>query len=220
MHQRILTLLLALGAITSLPAAVFELAPVLPPECPSCQYAAESDIVFGPGLATLSSLRFGDFSSIVRTPVGPNDELETYNATGAGVLQLGSSFFDVFFDVTVDSITHGNRPIPIGSFATEMLQMNLTGSNFPVLVRESPTLPSFGQSTVQPVPGGFRVDSFFDVFTELSLDGGQNWIPSNGPPTRLSINDTPEPSTIGLGLLGLLGCGWRVLRRRRSTVAP
>ena len=29
---------------------------------------------------------------------------------------------------------------------------------------------------------GFMIDSFFDVFTELSIDGGFSWMPSNGPP--------------------------------------
>lgn len=54
------------------------------------------------------------------------------------------------------------------------------------------------------------MDSFFDIFIEISIDAEHNWIPSNGP-TRFSIADTPEPSTVGLALLGLLGCGWLVL---------
>jgi len=98
--------------------------------------------------------------------------------------------------------------------------MSLTGGSLPpgVLLRESPTLPSLGQSIVTPVEGGFQVDSFFDVFTELSIDGGQSWIPSNGP-TRLEI-DAPEPSAAVLGLLGLLAVGFRLRGRRRSEQRP
>jgi hypothetical protein len=69
-------------------------------------------------------------------------------------------------------------------FDTEMLQLDLSGGTLPagMLIRESPTLASTGQTTIQdPSGGNFRIDSFFDVFVELSFDGGATWIPSNGP---------------------------------------
>lgn len=214
MHRSLLAALLVLGGAHTLSAGpVFEPLPLLPPECPDCGYHALGPMVFGPFV--LSGLHFENFSGIVRTPVGLNDERETYGATGGAVLFDGSSFFDVFFSVSLETLTLGNRPIPTGTFDTEMLQMNLGGGNFPFLLRESPTLPSLGQSTVQPVPGGFQVDSFFDVFTELSIDGGQSWIPSNGP-SRLEI-DAPEPSAAALALLGLMAVGLRHLRSRRRS---
>ena len=66
------------------------------------------------------------------------------------------------------------------TFRTEMLQLDIAGGTLPagVMVRESPTLQSTGQTTVRPVPGGYMISSFFDVFTELSLDGGNTWSPS------------------------------------------
>jgi hypothetical protein len=62
-------------------------------------------------------------------------------------------------------------------YDTEMLQLNLAGGSLPsgVQLRESPTLPSKGQTTIAPTPGGFLISSFFDVFTEVSLDGGRTW---------------------------------------------
>jgi MYXO-CTERM domain-containing protein len=86
-----------------------------------------------------------------------------------------------------------------------------------VMVRESPTLPSLGQTTITPLGGGlYRIDSFFDVFTELSIDGGQNWIPSQGP-THVDLTNTPLPATWALFLsgVGLLA----FLRRRKRQVA-
>ena len=48
------------------------------------------------------------------------------------------------------------------------------------MLRESPTLQSLGRTGIEPVAGGgFKIDSFFDVFTEISLDGGQTWSASD-----------------------------------------
>ena len=35
----------------------------------------------------------------------------------------------------------------------------------------------------------FRIDSFFDVFTELTLDGGQSWTPGGSP---MHLTGVPE----------------------------
>ena len=76
-----------------------------------------------------------------------------------------------------------------------MLQLDLSGGSLPagVMIRESPTLPSRGGTTARALPGGtYRVDSFFDVFTEVSLDGGATWSPSDGP-LRLEAAPVPPP---------------------------
>jgi hypothetical protein len=61
-----------------------------------------------------------------------------------------------------------------------------------VRVRESPTQASVGQAMVQDaqLPNQYRVDSFFDVFTELTLDDGQTWLPSSD---QLHIQLVPAP---------------------------
>ena len=59
--------------------------------------------------------------------------------------------------------------------------------------------------------GGFQVDSFFDIFYEVSLDGGNSWSSSaTGLAHSESVQVVPEPAS---ALLGLAGAG--VLMRRR-----
>jgi len=84
-------------------------------------------------------------------------------------------------------------------FDTEMTQLDITGGTLPAVmrIRESPTRASTGQTQVQPVPGGFMVSSFFDVFTEISLDGGQTWLPSDQPaPLELHTDPGYTPTAL------------------------
>ena len=81
------------------------------------------------------------------------------------------------------------------------------------MIRESPTLASVGQTTITDIGGGmYRIDSFFDVFTELSVDGGNSWIPSDSS-TRVTL-ESPEPSTFALLGLGMV-VAHRLHRRQR-----
>jgi hypothetical protein len=72
----------------------------------------------------------------------------------------------------------------------EVQRLDIAGGSLPegVRLRESPTRASLGLTTVEQLPGadatqqgGFRVSSFFDIFTELTFDGGKTWLPSRGP---------------------------------------
>jgi hypothetical protein len=155
---------------------------------------------------------------VVRNPSGP-DEIETFNSlfTGQGsVLGLGPLSFSG--NGSVMTIVHNKIGNTTGTFNTEMLSMNLSGNTpfGPLMIRESPTLPSLGVTTITGLGGGlFQISSFFDVFTELSLDGGQTWIPDSGGPERMTL--VPEPSVCALvglaaGLLTLKRTRW--FRRR------
>src|SRR5207247_1134427 len=65
---------------------------------------------------------------------------------------------------------------------TEMLRLDISGGTLPVgvMIRESPTRASTGKTTVRPIEGGYMIGSFFDVFPEISVDGGQTWTPAQG----------------------------------------
>jgi hypothetical protein len=86
-------------------------------------------------------------------------------------------------------------------YQTEMLALNLSGGSLPagVMIRESPTRRSTGETRYSGGggAGGFRINSFFDIFTELSMDGGQNWIPASSPGyMELHVDPGVPPTTI------------------------
>src|SRR5205807_10229999 len=76
-------------------------------------------------------------------------------------------------------VTFNNLSGSTRTFDTEMLQLDISGGNLPstVRLRESPTMMSTGQTKITTVTGGFHIDSFFDVFVELSTNGGSSWTP-------------------------------------------
>ena len=70
-------------------------------------------------------------------------------------------------------------------FDTEMLELTIS-SGLPggPMIRESPTRASHGRTSVRANGTDNDCDSFFDIFIEVSTDGGQNWqVPTTGPAT-------------------------------------
>jgi len=156
----------------------------------------------------LTNIIHSFFLNIVRTPSGPN-ESETFSSTALGnVSVLLGPFNPISLSGPVQTIVFGKVGNTTGTFATEMLSLNLSGGG--VTIRESPTLSSTGQTSITDVGGGnFQIHSFFDIFTELSLDGGATWIPSNGS-THVDLANFSEPPAgvlagIGLAALVLMG---------------
>lgn len=98
-------------------------------------------------------------------------------------------------------------------FDIELLSLDISGGipGGGFMLRESPTLASTGQLLFGRLPDDrYLIDNFFDVFTEMSLDGGATW--------HAAVAQVPEPSTIGLALL--CACSLTALRRKRRRVAP
>lgn len=141
----------------------------------------------------------------------------------SGNLEI-TSFFDVFSDITLDTgvivTLSGSGTVLFtetnpasNTLEAEILSFELTTSTDPLLmVRESPSRPSYGAVTVLPalgLPGSppqYHIDSFFDIFTELSDDGGLNWYPvdilpgeSDVLPLRVEASGVvPEPATLAV----------------------
>jgi hypothetical protein len=149
------------------------------------------------------------------TIIGPN-ESETYQSTLMGMMSVNlSPPAPMSAGGPGNTLAFGKAGFIVGTFNTELLSLNLNGSSpfGPFMIRESPTLASTGQTTITNIGGGlYRIDSFFDVFTELSIDGGNSWIPSQG--SSHVVLDMPEPGTAAL--LGSGGLLWFGLRRRRA----
>jgi hypothetical protein len=106
---------------------------------------------------------------------------------------------------------------PFFVFDTELLMLDLVGTspirgNF--MLRESPTLSSTGVTRVE---GGcynavcpavvlpMRISSFFDVFTEISTNGGVSWTPARDN-EAMHVVQLPEPASTGLVACALSAC--------------
>ena len=162
----------------------------------------------------------------------------TLSDIGGGLYHI-DSFFDVFTELSVDdgpfeplngsANTIVLEPLPmeevtLGTFATEIVSMSLSGmyAGTPVEVRQSPIFESLGGATITNIGGGlYHIDSFFDVFTELSVDGGATFMPGlEGSVHTYSI--VPEPTSMALlmwiGLMALLGGRKLVYQRGRRAL--
>jgi hypothetical protein len=85
-------------------------------------------------------------------------------------------------------------------------------------LRESPVLTSIGNwqmTSFSDPPNGYMVDSFFDVFFDLSIDGGPFRPASAAAHLRLTSIHAPEPATAGMILVAM--GAYALVRRRQLT---
>lgn len=164
----------------------------------------------------------------IQYPFPPSPGQPSFTDLGGGNWQI-DSFFDVFTEISVDggpfltgptgSVDTRVRRLPpppgeqTAIIETEILSMSLVGL-FPTPIAGQEVIIKIGSptenspGTVDPpllLPdGNWQIDSFFDVFTEISIDGGP-WLP--GPSGIMHTNlIMPEPSIalVGIGLLVLI----------------
>jgi hypothetical protein len=84
-------------------------------------------------------------------------------------------------------------------YDTQMLQLDISNGQLPagMRLRQSPTLGTTGKTAIAPNPDGtFTVSSFFDVFTELSLDNGVTWMASTSAPPHMTFTGVTATNTI------------------------
>jgi hypothetical protein len=155
-----------------------------------------------------------NFLAVGLGPAGslpPPDSNDVLNFTGTIILDLstnGDAAFSprngpancaVQINSRADLDTGGTR-----LFDTELLGMDISGGGMPpgVMIRESPTRRSPGaNSSTMLSPGNWRVDSFFDIWTELSVDGGGTWLPGDRPMSmRMTRNGDPSRISRGIDL--------------------
>jgi hypothetical protein len=163
-------------------------------------------------------------------------------STGTVTVQ---SFFDIFTEISINGgasfspVAAYHAPSQLSytttdgvDYGTEMKNLSgtLQTALGPVFIRESPTKLSTGHATIGGGGGGggYQIDSFFDVFTELSFDGGQSWTPQwgivydNGGGGTLVVQDAPmrvegvpEPGTVTLLIAGALCAAGYLWRRKK-----
>jgi hypothetical protein len=182
------------------PPDFFFAQPLLPPVGSVYISPAQWHVLFNNGIA-IRDVRHRFFTQNYPLPPLGVSQTETFSSELDFDLSTdnGATFTPASgtANVTVQ-VTHSQDVGGTEFFDTEMLQLDLTGSAF--MLRESPTLQSTGQTTVRPVAGGYMVSSFFDIFTEVSLDGGISWTPAQQAghvemhPDPKEVTPVPEPT--------------------------
>ncbi len=141
-----------------------------------------------------------------------DDEIETFDSE-FNATEIGQGLGPISLTGPVQVRTTDRALSETGTFDTEIVSMSLVG-NAPgvglIMIREDLQRASTGVTDIMDLGGGlYHIDSFFDVFTELSVDGGATWTPSDYS-TRMSL--VPIPGAVwllGSGLIALVG-----IRRR------
>ena len=153
--------------------------PVLPPTNSVYVSPALWHVLYAQGIV-IRDVRHRFFTQNYPLPALGTSQLETFSSELDYDLSTdnGATFHSATSTANVTvQVTHTQDVGTTKFFSTEMLALNLTSGT--LMIRESPTLQSTGQTTVRTVPGGYMISSFFDIFTELSTDGGLSWQPAN-----------------------------------------
>ena len=157
----------------------------------------------------------------VRTPVGP-DEREDFQSTltaTANVTYLSVPSGPQAFSLSGPSMWVAANKVgnTTGVFDVELVEMSLIGNVIvpglgpvPIQLRENVSEASMGKTEITDIGGGlYHIDSFFDVYAEVSPDGGQTWMAATESVHMVLV---PEPMTLVLVVLG----GLMTLTRRRK----
>jgi len=173
----------------------------------------------GAGTITFSNSIHNQFSGCTTPNAATPGALtiDTFSSTLSGTLiDLGGVSHSITVPdtmVTVQLIFTGMQG-QTQLFDTTITQFDVSGGNLPagVMLRQSLSKPTLGKTTITPIGNQFQISSFFDVFTDLSIDGGTTWIPST---IGGHVEVVPEPLTtwmIGVGAGTLIA----LARRRRN----
>lgn len=158
----------------------------------------------------------GDVSNFVTTSVFAANQVVdgTAQFTGDFYQNIGGTpgAFITGISITADvGFTYFGRtgPDELGTFPSQLteFQFNTTINGHMLDAMLNSSTPSTGTTSIHSISGTldgpFEVNSFFDVFAEISIDGGP-FVP--GPERITSLQSTvPEPSPVLLLLTGIAG---------------
>ena len=167
------------------------------------------------------------FDSVVSSIFNPQGQDIVANVSFAGTLTtltnapIGPVNFSGTIEEEVLGRTFSNE---LGSWQIDLLALSLSG---PVLgntltLSLDPSNASTGDASITPIDTThFGIDSFFDVFVELTLDSTTPLIAQSGPIQFSPVSAVPGP-IVGAGLPGLIFAGGGLLgwwRRKRKAAA-
>jgi len=159
------------------------------PAVGAAYYGAQGHGFLG-GSAVLTCSSHGEFTGAVAPPTAPGATVTSdYFATFTGQLVLAPPLVStsVTHPLSVqvhmaERITLAGTQGAVRTFDTELVTFELGGSAAPAaMVRESPARSSTGRTTITTLSGGqYRIESYYDVWLEISLDGGRSWHSADG----------------------------------------
>jgi hypothetical protein len=212
------TIIAALAGAPPVAAGMIAASDCLPPSLGQYTGSVESYAVGGLGTVSLVDPVHSQFSAcVVPLPNVGDTWTESFNSLVSGELFVNGSDLGpaVGPAAVMVSLTVASNAGGVETLNTQMTELNvvLAGGQ---LIRIDPIIPTTGQTTITDLGGGnYQISSFFDVFTDLSLDGGNTWTPATAPVVMtLGAENTPEPGSIALALGGFLLLGTRKLLRR------
>ncbi len=202
--RALLVTLFAAASTSSLLAQDVSTTPDLAPS--NGEYLSTTPLIYnGSGLTVgLSGLELTGLSAVNAGNNLPG------NTPGNTSTEQFTSFFDVFVSINggpaIESTGTGTETVTLtrvngtgdtGSFNTQLTALDLPGSvaGHSAVLTADTSNPSVGSTTISNASGGdFRINSFFDIFTDLSIDGGA-LIPQANGPTVLTLEPAPDTSS-------------------------
>jgi hypothetical protein len=169
------------------------------PPLSGCAYTSTCGVLYPPGVE-IASLTLYDFTSCVNVLPGQvtsgwveckMDVNLSWDAGGTWIACLA-------IPTTCHMVFNWNGTGGQGEdlYLGTIDALSASGGGLPdnLMLRESPIQNSTGPASVLAVTGGYQIDSFFDIFTELSLDDGMTWYPGNSA-CRITLNPSgPVPA--------------------------
>jgi len=170
------------------------------------------------GKYKVDELKLSGFINSIPAPALDSTVMIVYSCqlTAEYSSDYGETFrqFTGYADVT-ESVTHTSSSEGIEYYNTQIMDMNLMCWSLDtamthIFIRRNTVHPSTGIMQIRPAGERFRIDSFFDVFTELSIDWGGTWMPQDHISTCMEIGQILPPETREIGGMvfgpGLTSC--------------
>jgi hypothetical protein len=172
------------------------------------EFVLPDPVCFTPTAGTTDCLENGVINptSAVSDSYVSGHEDDTFNAQlSVNVFQNGTFEGAGTLTGSIETIDDRAAANDYGSFSSDMPGFSFSGS-LPALgpdveLNLTATPPPLTTTTIEPSGGGFQITSFFDVFTELSLDGGSTWTPAPAQ-AEVDLAKSPEPASIVTAALG------------------
>ena len=158
-------------------------------------------------LTALVSDTFSPSGQDIVTGAVFSGELTTPGGTPIGPLSLLGTVEQAVVGRTTATAT--------GSWTADLTALTLSGPalGHTLTISLDASSTSSGTTSIVPSGGEFLIDSFFDVFVDLSLDGTAPLSAERGP---IAFDAVPEP----ISLLVLAPAGLALLAARRRAIRP